>query len=243
MLVEARLDHGKRAPAIYWQFLAFDHNVHEIPIAIQKARELGVDMFSVVRPFDVSHDDPEIHPANVAPQILCLNPSADTILLDNWNPFPDALEERVIELEFDSPWGRKVRAPAEEGFSLPSPHTCHWLYKDITMDAHGSIFPCAGAPQHGGHFIFSHIDHRAADNDDDSGNAFNSDKHQAARQFFASGERSIPTRVLHQDDPYCYKCCWNQLRPDIDNLQAENYLRAASPELFTDETLRMLCNW
>jgi len=242
-LVEARRDLTKQAPAIYWQFLAFEHNVHEIPIAIEKARQLGVDIFSVVLPFDVSWDDPEIHAAAVQPQILYLNPDAGTILLKNWNPFPESIEERIIDLEFDSPWGERRHMRIEHDEFSTSPHSCHWLYKDIVMDAHGSIFPCSGSPQRGGHFVFRHIDDHTVDGR--AGYLFNSERHRAARKFFSNGQKSDPTTTLEPGDPFCFKCdwYWNQVNADIDNMQAESYLQVASPGLFTDQSLRMLCSW
>ena len=45
-----------------WNFLAFEHNAHEIPLAARMARKLGVNRFRVVNPFDVSWDDPNIRP-------------------------------------------------------------------------------------------------------------------------------------------------------------------------------------
>ena len=62
-LVEAKRKLGKRYPVLAWNFLAFEHNAHEIPLAARMARKLGVDLFRVVQPFDVSWDDPEIRPA------------------------------------------------------------------------------------------------------------------------------------------------------------------------------------
>lgn len=61
-IVEAKRRLGKRTPALSWNFLAFEHNAHEIPRASRMARELGVDQFRVVNPFDVTWDDPEIRP-------------------------------------------------------------------------------------------------------------------------------------------------------------------------------------
>jgi MoaA/NifB/PqqE/SkfB family radical SAM enzyme len=52
-LVEAKRRLRRRTPALCWNFLAFEHNVHEIPLAIRLARKLGVDQFRVAIPFDV----------------------------------------------------------------------------------------------------------------------------------------------------------------------------------------------
>ena len=61
-LVSAKRRLGKRTPVLSWNFLAFEHNAHEIPLATQMARKLGVDRFRVVNPFDVRWDDPNVRP-------------------------------------------------------------------------------------------------------------------------------------------------------------------------------------
>lgn len=64
-LVRAKRTLRKRTPVIRWQFLAFEHNAHEIPLAFKTAKALGVDQFTVKAPFDVSWDDPGVQPADV----------------------------------------------------------------------------------------------------------------------------------------------------------------------------------
>ncbi len=63
-LVEAKRRLGRPMPIVQWRFLAFEHNVHEIPLAMEKARELGVDQFAAAPAWDVSWDDPNIRPAD-----------------------------------------------------------------------------------------------------------------------------------------------------------------------------------
>jgi hypothetical protein len=111
-LVAARQRLGKRTPVISWQFLAFRHNWQEIPLALDLARELGVDEFRLAAPFDVSCDDPQIHVATAEmisrslnliseskvikiPQwrwpetvIFTLNADCAAAMSGNWNPFP-----------------------------------------------------------------------------------------------------------------------------------------------------------
>jgi MoaA/NifB/PqqE/SkfB family radical SAM enzyme len=53
-LVEAKRKLRKRTPVLSWNFLAFEHNAHEIPLAAKRARELGMNEFRVVEPFDVA---------------------------------------------------------------------------------------------------------------------------------------------------------------------------------------------
>ena len=49
-LAEAKRKLRKRTPVVSWNFLAFEHNQHEIPVAERMARELGVDQFAWCSP-------------------------------------------------------------------------------------------------------------------------------------------------------------------------------------------------
>jgi MoaA/NifB/PqqE/SkfB family radical SAM enzyme len=237
-LVEAKRRLGKRTPVICWQYLAFEHNAHEVPLALEKAGELGVDLFNLLSPFDVSWDDPGIQPANMAPFAKHFNQHAFQDMAGNWNPFPDDPDVTAIDREFETGWlGRLARQPKEdcEPAALPE-HTCRWLYKNITMDANGRIFPCCGAPGPGGELVFSNFD---ANNDPES---FNSGKYRLARQFFADRNayhRGRETRSRDQE-PYCVDCKWSDGEAVIDSAQVSNYLKAAGIELFSAKSVAML---
>ena len=68
-LVDAKRRLGRRTPVLSWNFLAFEHNLHEIRPAARWARKLVVDQFRVVNPFDVSWDGTEIWPAAVKARV------------------------------------------------------------------------------------------------------------------------------------------------------------------------------
>ena len=93
-LAEAKRRLRKRTPVVSWNFLAFEHNQHEIPLAERMARELGVDQFRVVLPWGVDWDDPDIRPASVKAGVRRLNWLSATNLPQNWNPFPKAWRPR-----------------------------------------------------------------------------------------------------------------------------------------------------
>jgi len=241
-LVEAKIRSGRRVPVICWQYLVFEHNAHEIEPAIRIARSLGVDAFQVSCPFDVSWDDPEMRAANVQPSTLVFRVRDDSERGDDWIHYDD-LDAEAIESEFDSPWVAKLPEDYrdEDRPAGPCAHTCQWLYKDITMDAHGRIFPCAGAPkQDSSAFLFSQFE---AERQRDE--PFNSRKHVEARRFFASMHRHGGDAANGNDDPYCMNCDWvgNHDRPDIGNQQAEQYLDAVGSGLFSEESRRILCGW
>jgi pyruvate-formate lyase-activating enzyme len=240
-LVEAKLTSGKRTPVICWQYLAFEHNAHEIPLAIDVARKLGIDEFKIARPFDVSWDDREIRPASIHPRTLQFNPNAECDMIENWNSVSDELDAAGIDREFEIAWMERLPQTSDsEAKASCSSHACHWLYKNVTMDAHGRIFPCAGAPKQGDAFLFTQFDSARDD-------VFNSEKHRRARLFFADKHaylsKSEPDAASQV--PHCVNCDWfgNQRKSDIDNNEVDNYLKAAGATLFSAESRRILCSW
>jgi MoaA/NifB/PqqE/SkfB family radical SAM enzyme len=237
-LVEAKRRLGKRTPVICWQYLAFEHNAHEVLLALEKARQLGLDEFNLRTPFDVSWDDPGIQPSNMEPFARYFNPDPERDMTDNWNPFPDDLDVKAIEREFEAGWVERLAHQPKEDCepAATSEHTCRWLYKNVTMDANGRIFPCCGAPGPSGDLIFSNFD---ANN---SQEPFNSEKYRRARQFFADQNAYERDRDMRSGDgePYCVDCQWSDGQADIDSAQVAFYLRAAGNELFSAKSVAML---
>src|SRR5208282_6901618 len=136
-LAEAKRQRNKRTPILSWNFLAFEHNAHEIGAARQLAKDLGVDQFSVFTPFDVSWDDPTIRIADVPPSVEKFNPDTLEAVYANFNPFPGELAAESIEREFAMSWAARIQAPGSSGTPdaelVPKEprHTCHWLYKTM----------------------------------------------------------------------------------------------------------------
>lgn len=234
-LVDAKRRLGRRTPVLCWQFLAFEHNIHESAAAMNMARDLGVDEFTLARPFDVSWDDPGIRPANVETRTTQFNEDTEENLSDNWNPFADDLDAQAIESEFEAAW--KTGLPTEA--PRTSVHTCRWLYKNITMDAHGRIFPCAGAPGRGVDRTYSVLDST------NRRDVYNSEKYRRARLYFAD------TQAYHRDhaanggheNPHCVDCEWNEIKADIDEAEIRHYLKSAGGALFNPHVINMLASW
>ncbi len=103
-LVRAKRKLRKRTPVLSWNFLAFEHNAHEIAAAAAMARALGVDQFQVMRPFNISWDDPQMQPATLKPGIRRLEWRSATNRAENWNPFPDGLDDAAFASAFNTPW-------------------------------------------------------------------------------------------------------------------------------------------
>jgi hypothetical protein len=59
-MVETKKRHGLGRPILAWQFLTFEHNVHEVDAAIELAKRMGIDQIRIITPFSVAMDDPDI---------------------------------------------------------------------------------------------------------------------------------------------------------------------------------------
>ena len=141
-LVDAKRRLRKRTPLLSWNFLAFEHNAHEIPLAARMARRLGVNHSGWLIPstsLGRSGDSPRAGQSR-RPKIGLASIRANPA---NWNPFPHSVDGHAILQAFETPWNQQAAndSPPSEG------HTCHWLYKNIVMDATGRIMPCCGAPR------------------------------------------------------------------------------------------------
>ncbi len=228
-LVEAKRRLGKRYPVLAWNFLAFEHNAHEIPLAARIARRLGVDLFRVVQPFDVSWDDPQIRPAALKPGVVGVRRLGWFSMANqstNWNPFPESVDGDAILSAYANPWDEWAAddSPPSEG------HTCHWLYKNIVMDATGRITPCCGAPRPDINLVFSKFEGNSSD-------PFDSEKYRQARAWF-SGD--IPASG---DAPHCTKCEWDHTAVNIGSADIRNYFQSASGAFFDRQSLQMLSGW
>jgi MoaA/NifB/PqqE/SkfB family radical SAM enzyme len=225
-LVDAKRRLRSRTPLLSWNFLAFQHNAHEIPAAERLARKLGVNVFRVVTPFDVSWDDPEIRPAAVAPSVKRLDWSSIANPAENWNPFPHDVEAETISAAFEKGFDAAVSGDRTGA----SGHTCHWLYKNIVMDAAGRILPCCGAPRLDTKLVFGSFDGATAD-------PFNAERYRQAREFFA-GHAATSGEHVH-----CQDCEWDQTAVNIGAPEIRRYFRAADPWLFDRRSVDLLAAW
>jgi len=225
-LVSAKRRLGKRTPVLSWNFLAFEHNAHEIPLAARMARQLGVNHFRVVNPFDVGWDDPEIRPAAVKGGVRRLDWLSMAGQPENWNPFPDSVDGSTIARAFENPWNQQAASDAP----LSSGHTCHWLYKNMVMDATGRIMPCCGGPRPDTNLVFGAFNGNGSD-------PFNSEKYRQARAWF-SGDAPPPG-----DAPHCTKCEWDQTTVNIGSPEIRRYFRAADAAFFDRRSLDILSGW
>lgn len=227
-LVEAKRRLNRVTPVLSWSYLAFEHNAHEIPLALRAARKLGVDQFRVVRPFDVTWDDPEIRSADVKPRLWRVSWTSIVPPPRNWNPFPHSVNGGSIAHEFEAAWkGERTT----DSVSSPAPgHTCHWLYKNMVMDSNGRILPCCCGPSPDTAVLFGIFNGKGSD-------AFNSEKYREARRWF-TGDSQVSS-----DSPHCTRCEWDQTAVNIDGAQVRQYFQAVDRILFDRRSLNLLTGW
>lgn len=236
-LVAARHESGHPGtPYIVWRFLMFDHNVQQLDEACELARDLGVDEFHAVQPDDVSWDDPSITTCKppLPPRTVVFHPEAWRAIPANGERFIGQVDaERTADL-FDDAW-TSAGLPEIAASGSTSPISCQWLYKNLTMDAGGRIFPCCCSPNSDGDLQFSHIDVAPRD-----GNIQNSPKHQQARGWFADPQAY---RHPQSDLPYCVQCTWSK-RADPNPGQLYDYFSAfLPPHMLTAEDLARIGAW
>ena len=148
-LLEERRRQGTGLPFVLWRYLTFEHNLHEVEEGMRLARELGVDQFSVTRPFEVDWDDPTVHAAS--------SPLEGTHVLRQdavfKGPLDDGatadLDEETIDREFERSWLSRLPAGSADEPSRSASGTCRWLYQSVTLDARARVLPCCMAPEHG----------------------------------------------------------------------------------------------
>jgi MoaA/NifB/PqqE/SkfB family radical SAM enzyme len=249
-LVEAKRQSGKSTPIITWRFLMFEHNIHEVSAARDTARELGVDEFKAEPAWDVSWDDPDIHAVQADPVNVEFGLDVYTAMARNWNPFPQSLNVAAIDQEFDV----EIKLGDEPG-GPQAGWTCEWLYKNITMDAGGRIFPCCSSPRKDVDLMFAEF-HAGSSNaagngahTDTNNDVFNSAMHQQARRFFADPQayrlrQSAGDGGNGQADrhPFCVKCEFDQTAfPDAT--QVRNYFAMAAAGAIDEPSLNLLSTW
>jgi MoaA/NifB/PqqE/SkfB family radical SAM enzyme len=244
-LVRAKRTLRKRTPVLRWQFLAFEHNAHEIPLAFKTAKALGVDQFVVETPFDVAWDDPGIQPAAVPPMKSELDSGTEEKFAENYAVDSDEMATETIQREFETSWADKLvehrkRQPASTTLPIvPSEHTCHWLYKTMVMDANGRVLPCCAAPHSAGELVFSTLTHTRP------GDCFNSELYQEARLFFADNAAYQQERAQSggTPGPYCAGCTFEQLATDIGPKEIAQSLRTFGKGIIDSQTIQILSGW
>ncbi len=195
-LVAAKRRRGGSRPVLAWRFLTFEHNVHEVDEALRLAQEIGVDLFLVGTPFDVSTDDPSVRVATSEKRgshpIRPVPPEPDPPLR--------ALLRRhaIVEERFAETWeARAAEAPEEP--ARPAGGTCTWLYYNQSVDARGRVMPCCISPTTRKQLVFGDLADHASDH-------WNSADYRLARLAFADREAFREARSPSGEAPWCAVC-------------------------------------
>ncbi len=152
----------------------------------------------------------------------------------------------AIDREYETTWSERLeRQPPEirrdiEREHSQAKHVCHWLYKNMVMDATGRVIPCCAAPRPDADLVFAQFGGNGAE-------AFNSEKYRLARLSFADKEEFAQARggSLLDRDPHCVTCDWygDQAAAQIDSAQVSSYFRGAADGLFGDQSIGRLAGW
>jgi hypothetical protein len=108
---------GSSTPILRWQYLTFAHNVQEIPGAIELARDIGFDTFTLATPNEVSCDDPSIECVEY-PGERCVEfrPSPELPFTSDLSPYRDMIEGALSESAIER-WQRATDGQ-EDGLAL-----------------------------------------------------------------------------------------------------------------------------
>lgn len=207
-LVQARKAHSSGKPWLVWQFLAFEHNAHEVEAAARMAREVGIDQFVVARPHSVEHDDPSIQVAEKAAY-------GETVFAEirNWCGEEERLSVDCnadrIDARFHESWADRYDATGahEENSGAGGP-ACRWLYFSLTMDAARRVTPCClppMGPPEPRHLVFAKFDGKNAEE------VVNSVDATLARRHCRSG--SVQDAETRKPLPFCVTCAHNAQPP------------------------------
>jgi MoaA/NifB/PqqE/SkfB family radical SAM enzyme len=201
-LVAARERLGSSVPYILWKYLTFEHNEHEIDLAISTARELGVDEITIATPVAVDWDDPSVRAVD--------SPKAGVYVLREEASFRgplDAagqceLDESFLDGLFDDTWVARAHRsglPLEEP-NRPDVGTCRWLYQSTTIDAQGNIYACCMPPERSVHRVYGRFP-------DEEPDAFNARDMVGSRLAFADADAfDAWQQTTGRPRPYCADC-------------------------------------
>jgi MoaA/NifB/PqqE/SkfB family radical SAM enzyme len=203
-IADAKRKLNSPTPYLRWQFLTFEHNVHQVPDAIALARETGFDTFNLATPFRVSADDPNVH--SIAYQgpdehrAVVYNDRLPAPFTGSLDRYEDLILGRLRE-NVGHRW-KKVKS-LDVGIDQAAPEDrCDWLHLAVISDAMGRVVPCCLGDYKGlGTFIFSNIDA-------DSHNLMNSPAYREARLLLANptAYRETMKAVPPTQRVRCNKC-------------------------------------
>ena len=213
-IADAKRRLHRNTPVIQWQFLVFEHNEHQIEPAIEMAKRHGANQILIASPFDVAWDDPTIRVGTRKSHEVVVFDFKDSYLEENRQRFVDSVDKERVRRFFEDAWSNDgVAISSEESQSKGADITCHWLYKNVAMDATGRVMPCCGPPGKDYDLVLGTFKANSGSQD-----IFNTPKYRAARlgckieDEHGSGTEGVALEGL----PHCLAgCTWGKGRDDV----------------------------
>lgn len=239
-LADAKKRLKSPTPRLRWQFLTFQHNVHQVDDAIALAKKIGFDSFNLATPFDVSGDEPTVmavhHPlAGDGDRHIHFNPEPLIQWTRNLAPIAGeinaAFSESAVE-RFD------ILSRGEPQLQVEQRHGyCDWLHLGLISDALGRIVPCC-IPDYQGHgtFVFGSL---KADEE----NLFNTTKYRQARLYLANEDLYRSEVAGGRESRSKCDGCANRPLPQIGLGAIGNYLNTSIPGFSGWSSPKRLTGW
>jgi hypothetical protein len=223
-IVAAKAKLNSPTPILRWQFLTFEHNLHEVDAAIELAKAIGFDTFNVATPNSVSQDDPSIHSAEYpGGRDLTFRARPQLPLMRSLSAYRDMIESALSESATER-WQRNEGD--QPSIVSDSGTRCDWLHLAVISDAMGRVVPCCnGDYKDHGRFILAQIDSA-------NGNIMNSADYREARHIILDPASAGDSGVI------CARCPARP-RPQIGLGAVAAYV-ACVPQLASGDYLH---NW
>jgi len=197
-LVDAKKRLRLKTPYLVWQFLTFEHNLHEVDSALAMAESIGVDAIQILTPYDVSADVPTVR--------VTKSSKEGYHFFTQWHSRIDYMDETDPDLSI----GPEIDAFLKESLvkrmrrignidedSHGGASSCGWLYKNITLDGLGRIMPCCTSPGNQRHLVFGYLN-------DVQGDYWNSNDYEMSRLAFSN--RNMFDQSPKENLSHCTKC-------------------------------------
>ncbi|MBZ0159894.1 MAG: SPASM domain-containing protein [bacterium] len=197
-LIDTKKKFGLKTPYLVWQFLTFEHNVHEVDDALELAESMGVDAIHILTPNDVSADDPRCILARSSKEGYHYFTPYSTLVASVSDSSSDLATGPHIDKLFNESLVARMRMIGGiDEASRTGPSGCGWLYKNISIDGLGRIMPCCDAPSEYRNLVYGDLQ-------DTNNDYWNSPGFVLSR--LSLSDKQAFFRQSPENAPYCGEC-------------------------------------